>query len=79
MLTYATGVNQWNVSQRWPMGTAKSIHLAADGVATFNKPGTSGHEEYISDPAKPVPFIPRPIDMGDPMQWKPGSCRTSVS
>ncbi|MCM3872581.1 MAG: CocE/NonD family hydrolase, partial [Pyrinomonadaceae bacterium] len=71
VLTYATGVNQWNVSQRWPMGTAKSIYLAADGVATFNKPGTSGHEEYISDPAKPVPFIPRPIDMGDPMQWKP--------
>jgi putative CocE/NonD family hydrolase len=53
------------------MGSAKPIYLAADGVATFDKPGASGHEEYISDPAKPVPFIPRPINMGDPMQWKP--------
>ncbi|HSS21646.1 MAG TPA: CocE/NonD family hydrolase [Pyrinomonadaceae bacterium] len=71
VLTYATGVNQWNVSQRWPMGTAKPIYLSADGVATFNKPGASGHEEYISDPAKPVPFIPRPVAMDDPLQWKP--------
>jgi putative CocE/NonD family hydrolase len=71
VLTYATGVNQWNVSQRWPMGTAKPIYLAADGVATFNKPSATGHEEYISDPAKPVPFIPRPIAMDDPLQWKP--------
>jgi uncharacterized protein len=71
VLTYATGVNQWNVSQRWPMGTAKPIYLAADGVATFTKPSATGHEEYISDPAKPVPFIPRPIAMDDPLQWKP--------
>ena len=26
----------------------------------------AGHDEYVSDPAKPVPFIPRPIDMSDP-------------
>lgn len=71
VLTYATGVNEWNVSPRWPMGTAMPIYLADDGVATFDKPRASGNEEYISDPAKPVPFIPRPIDMGDAMQWKP--------
>ena len=71
VLTYATGANRWNVSQRWPMGTAKPIYLAADGRATFEKPKAAGSEEYISDPAKPVPFIPRPIDMADPVQWKP--------
>ena len=71
VLTYATGANQWNVSQRWPMGTAKPIYLAAHGEATFEKPKAAGSEEYISDPAKPVPFLPRPIDMGDPVQWKP--------
>lgn len=71
VLTYETGENKWNVSPRWPMGTAKPIYLAADGKATFDKPKASGSEEYISDPAKPVPFIPRPIDSGDPMQWKP--------
>jgi putative CocE/NonD family hydrolase len=69
VLTYATGIDRWNVSQRWPVGTAKPLYLA-DGKATFEKPGAAGHTDYISDPAKPVPFIPRPIDMGDPMQWK---------
>ena len=71
VLTYATGANQWNVSPRWPMGVAKPIYLTAGGVATFEHPKASGHEEYISDPAKPVPFIPRPIDMDDATQWKP--------
>jgi putative CocE/NonD family hydrolase len=71
VLTYATGVNQWNVSQRWPMGVAKPIYLSAGGVATFERPKESGREEYVSDPAKPVPFIPRPIDMNDATQWKP--------
>ncbi|MBS1768682.1 MAG: CocE/NonD family hydrolase [Acidobacteria bacterium] len=71
VLTYATGVNHWEVSDRWPRGTAKPIYLAGDGKATFEKPNASGSEEYVSDPAKPVPFIPRPVDMGDPLQWKP--------
>ena len=71
VLTYATGANKWNKSPRWPMGAAKPIYLAAGGVATFEQPKAGGREEYISDPAKPVPFLPRPIDMGDPVQWKP--------
>jgi putative CocE/NonD family hydrolase len=71
VLTYATGINEWQTSTRWPMGTAKPIYLAAGGVATFDAPKASGHEEYISDPAKPVPFIPRPINMDDAEQWKP--------
>ncbi len=71
VLTYATGINEWQSSPRWPMGNAKPIYLAADGVATFDKPATAGKEEYISDPAKPVPFLPRPIDMDNAEQWKP--------
>jgi putative CocE/NonD family hydrolase len=71
VLTYATGINQWQVSSRWPMGTAKPIYLAAGGVASFDRPKASGHDEYLSDPAKPVPFIPRPINMNDATQWKP--------
>jgi uncharacterized protein len=71
VLTYATGVNKWQTSPRWPMGTALPIYLAANGIAAFQRPAAAGHDEYVSDPAKPVPFIPRPIDMGDPMQWKP--------
>ena len=82
VLTYATGINQWQSSTRWPMGAAKPIYLAAGGVATFDRPKASGHDEYLSDPAKPVPFIPRPINMNDATQWKPwlvrsGSCQTA--
>lgn len=71
VLTYATGANQWNESPRWPMGSPKPLYLEANGVASFSKADTAGSEEYISDPAKPVPFLPRPIDMNDPAQWKP--------
>jgi len=71
VLTYATGVNKWQTSQRWPMGTAKPIYLAENGAATFERPKAAGHDEYVSDPAKPVPFIPRPVNMNDPTQWKP--------
>ena len=56
---------------RWPMGTAKPLYLAATARHDSTKPGAAGHDEYVSDPAKPVPFIPRPIDMGDRLQWKP--------
>ena len=71
VLTYATGANKWNVSPRWPMGVNKPIYLAENGAATFDRPKTAGHYDYVSDPAHPVPFIPRPIDMGDSVQWKP--------
>ena len=71
VLTYATGLNEWQSSPRWPMGVPTPLYLAADGVATFERPAAGGHEDYVSDPAKPVPFLPRPIDMGDPVQWKP--------
>jgi len=71
VLTYATGINQWQESPRWPMGTGQALYLGADGSAGFAKPGVAGHEDYVSDPAHPVPFIPRPVDMDDGAQWKP--------
>ncbi len=71
VLTYTTGINQWQSSPRWPMGTATSLYLAADGAAAFQRPASAGHDDYVSDPAHPVPFIPRPIAMGDAAQWKP--------
>ncbi|MEJ0084936.1 MAG: CocE/NonD family hydrolase [Pseudomonadota bacterium] len=71
VLTYATGINKWQTSPRWPMGTARPIYLSANGAASFERPKAAGREEYVSDPAKPVPFLPRPINMGDAAQWKP--------
>ncbi|MCA8897948.1 MAG: CocE/NonD family hydrolase, partial [Hyphomonas sp.] len=71
VLTYATGINEWEESPRWPMGSAKPLYLAADGAASFDRPAAAGHDDYVSDPAHPVPFIPRPINMDDATQWKP--------
>src|SRR5690606_4011732 len=72
VLTYATGANQWNESPAWPMGKATKLYLGNNGGLSFDTPkGQQSHDEYVSDPAKPVPFIPRPIDMGDSYQWKP--------
>jgi len=53
------------------MGTPKPLYLGDGHTASFTPPVAAGHDDYVSDPAKPVPFIPRPIDMGDAMQWKP--------
>jgi putative CocE/NonD family hydrolase len=70
VLTYATGANHWEESPRWPMGTLKALYLADGHTASFTAPAAAGHDDYLADPAKPVPFIPRPIDMGNGLQWK---------
>jgi len=71
VLTYATGVNHWESSPDWPMGTPTPLYLGDRFTASFTKPALNGHDDYISDPSKPVPFVPRPIDMNDAKQWKP--------
>ena len=71
VLTYATGVNHWEESPKWPMGTLTPLYLDKNFQAGFNKPVADGHDDYLSDPSKPVPFLPRPIGMADPLQWKP--------
>ena len=70
VLTYATGVNHWDTSPTWPMGKPVALYLGAHGAAGFAAPASEGADDYVSDPAKPVPFLPRPIDMGDGNQWK---------
>ncbi|MFL6775205.1 MAG: CocE/NonD family hydrolase, partial [Sphingomicrobium sp.] len=66
VLTYATGINEWQTSPRWPMGTLTPLYVGPNGAAGFDAPA-AGHDDYVSDPAKPVPYLPRPIGGG---QWK---------
>jgi putative CocE/NonD family hydrolase len=60
---YETGTNNWRKLQAWP-GTSKPtpFYLSAGGKAGFTAPktGDPSYDEYISDPAKPVPFRARP-------------------
>jgi len=66
-LTYATGINEWQASDHWPVGTPTPLYVNANGTAGFERPAAVGHDDYVSDPAKPVPYLPRPIGGG---QWK---------
>jgi len=68
---YNTGENHWDRFQSWPLaceaGCAnplKAIYLGADGGLSFDK-GAAGEDSYVSDPAKPVPHLPRPVNFGD--------------
>ena len=76
VLTYATGIDKWDSSPKWPVGKPVKLFLHDGGKASFDAPPSSGsakeasdHDDYLSDPSKPVPFIPRPINMNDRIQW----------
>jgi len=58
---YETGGNRWLQLNSWPGASQPSrLYLAQSGKTAFAA-GDSGFDEYISDPAKPVPFRTRPI------------------
>jgi len=67
---YETGTNTWERLSAWPAGcssgcapTPTPLYLSAGLKLGFTAPksGDAGFEEYVSDPAKPVPFRARPI------------------
>ena len=67
---YETGTNTWRRLTSWPSGcdsgcTVKPapLHLLPGLKLGFEPPAAGGtaYEEYVSDPAKPVPFRARPI------------------
>jgi putative CocE/NonD family hydrolase len=59
---FETGTNQWRRYEQWPPQNTreKALYFHAGGRLAFEPPRSSGDEfdEYTSDPAKPVPFIP---------------------
>jgi hypothetical protein len=59
---FETGTNRWRRFDAWPpkQTVAKSLYLRADGKLSFEPPAETGaaFDEYVSDPKKPVPFIP---------------------
>jgi hypothetical protein len=58
---FETGRNEWRALDAWPPRDAKALelYLAAGGGLADTAPKESGEafDEYVSDPAKPVPFI----------------------
>jgi putative CocE/NonD family hydrolase len=77
VVAFETGTNTWHNLSSWPAGCEKGctvkpapLYLAAGLKASFTQNSkTPGYEEYISDPAKPVPFRARPIDNASWSRW----------
>jgi uncharacterized protein len=56
---FETGTNQWRRFAAWPPANAvaRELYLGAEGRLGFGAPGESGYDEYVSDPARPVPVL----------------------
>jgi uncharacterized protein len=70
---FETGTNRWQALASWPSGCEagcridhQHLYLQAGGNLNLGSPnGAAGDfETYVSDPAKPVPYVPRPIHIG---------------
>jgi hypothetical protein len=68
---FETGTNAWRRLPAWPSGCAGGctpqstpLYLRAGGRLAFEAPTAdeAEFEEYVSDPARPVPYRARPID-----------------
>jgi uncharacterized protein len=73
---YETGTNAWRRLQRWPLACAsgcpsplRPLYLLSGGRAGFTASVGEGFDEYVSDPAKPVPYLPRPVRFADSNAW----------
>ncbi|SEL52392.1 CocE/NonD family hydrolase [Parapedobacter koreensis] len=55
---FFTGSNEWKNFDTWPptQATTQQLYLHADGRLSFEKESTGGYDEYVSDPASPVPY-----------------------
>ena len=55
---FDTGVNQWKDYSTYnpTNGTDTALYLTENGGLSFEIPKTSGVNEYVSDPSKPVPY-----------------------
>ncbi len=76
---FETGTNRWQELSTWPSGCEAGCNLVAQKLflqsggnlrlggaldATPRGGTEADFESYVSDPVKPVPYIPRPIHIG---------------
>jgi len=69
VMAFETGTNTWRRLPSWPAGCASGcaihpqpLYLLPGLKLSFDAPKSgAAYDEYVSDPAKPVPFRSRPI------------------
>jgi putative CocE/NonD family hydrolase len=75
ILSFRTGANTWEHYDAWPPKTGikdTPLYLRSGGVLSFDPPPetTGVHDDYESDPRKPVPYVPRPITTNGWSEWQ---------
>jgi hypothetical protein len=79
VLVYNTGENHWDRLTQWPLSCesgcpnkSRPMYLEAGGKLSFDAPAAESakYTEYVADPAKPVPFSPRPYAASDENAWR---------
>ena len=67
--TFRTGTNEWVSHEVWPPRRnvkERRLYLQADKKLSFEPPSSKdepAYDSYVSDPANPVPYRPRPIEV----------------
>jgi putative CocE/NonD family hydrolase len=76
VMIYNTGENHWDRFANWPLACDKGcaaplapLYMAPNTSLSFTAP-SAGSQSYISDPAKPVPYLPRPVRFSDTPRWQ---------
>src|SRR5262249_10533588 len=61
---FRTGLNEWIKHDTWPpKNEPRKLYFQANGKLGFEAPPAKEEfDSYVSDPANPVPYRPRPID-----------------
>ncbi len=74
---YNAALNRWQQFPTWPTACAQGcaaaltpLYLQAAGAAGFDRPAASTVTRYVSDPAKPVSYTPRPVRFDDKESWR---------
>jgi len=65
---FETGTDHWERLKAWPRGQERKLYLEPGLKVGFTAPAAGGeaYDAYVSDPAKPVPYRPRPNRYPDP-------------
>ncbi|HKP49769.1 MAG TPA: CocE/NonD family hydrolase [Gemmatimonadales bacterium] len=65
-MLYDAGARRWRSYDSWPpkAGTPRKLYLHGGGALTFEPPraGEAAYDQYVSDPAHPVPYRSRPVE-----------------
>lgn len=67
-LLFEAGTNRWRAFDSWPPknGTSRALYFGPNGTLSFDAPRgrqVGAFDQYISDPAHPVPYRNRPIQL----------------